>query len=161
MVVGVVGPAAVDRDVLADAVVVADDQRAARLMDVHVLGPAADDRPFADLVVAAQRRRDFDDRAGLQRAAVADHRAGFDDAERADADALRQAPRRIDHGGGMNLGHGGPFRRRASCRPRRRCGSGCGDDRGPLPHAAGRTLSLAATTRDCPTVKSAHEWGAL
>ena len=41
-----------NRDVFANAVVAADDERAARLGLDEVLGLAADDRPFADLVVA-------------------------------------------------------------------------------------------------------------
>src|SRR5439155_19634430 len=58
---GIVVPAAMDGCVLANPIVAADEQRAARVVDMHVLGPAADDGALPDLVVQAERRPAFDD----------------------------------------------------------------------------------------------------
>src|SRR5437016_4346218 len=105
----VVVPTAVDRDVLTNAVVAADGQRAARIVDVNVLGSAANDGSFADFVVAAKRGPRFDNGPGCQSAIVANDGPGLDDAPRTDDYASTEFRPRINESGGMNLGHGSPF----------------------------------------------------
>src|SRR5688500_9551141 len=83
---GVVAPAAVNGYIFANSVVAADRERAAGIVHVHVLGRAADDSPFADFIIAAERRSRLDDRTGGESAAIADDGASFDDAPGADDD---------------------------------------------------------------------------
>src|SRR5262245_35474635 len=98
-----------NRDVFANAIVTAYHQRAAGVVHVQVLRHAADYSAFADFVIAAERCATFDDRPGCKLAAVADYRAGLDNAPRADDNVAAKLCPRVNQSGGMNLGHGNPF----------------------------------------------------
>jgi hypothetical protein len=78
-------------------------------VNLHVLGPPADHRPFADLIILAEPRAALDDCPRGQLAVVADYSPGLDDAEGADDDILSEFGPWIDDGGRVNLGHGNPF----------------------------------------------------
>ena len=89
---GIVGPAAVNRDVLANAVVVTDDQRASRIVDMHVLRPAADDRTFADFVAAAEGGASLHGGSGFEHTIIAEYGPGLHDGERGCTDMGTMPP---------------------------------------------------------------------
>ena len=109
---------------LAESIVAADNQHSARIVDVHVLGPAADHRAFANLIVRAQSRSAFDDCSSFQPTSVADDCPRLHHTERSHDDVPTKLRPRIDHSGGVNLGHGCPFLGPASCGVIRRIRSG-------------------------------------
>ena len=83
--------AAMDRYIFADAVVIADDDRAFDLGRVGVvLRRSAYDSAVAHGVVFAQCRIAFDDRMGLDHAIRTDHNAGSDDGSGTDFDIFAQ-----------------------------------------------------------------------
>jgi hypothetical protein len=78
-------------------------------MDVDMLRLGSNNGAFADFVVDAKSRPAFDDGASFEPAFVANDRARFHNAERSDDDVPTKLGSRINHGGGMNLGHDCPF----------------------------------------------------
>src|SRR3954452_11736260 len=79
-------PAAMNRDVFANAIAIPDSEHAARLMLLQVLGRAADDCTFTNFVVAADRGSRLNGDSGGQSAIVADDGPGFDNTKRPNAD---------------------------------------------------------------------------
>jgi hypothetical protein len=101
----VVGIAAVKRGVFANAVVVANDETSTRILPLQVLGSPAKNRPFANLIAAAEDGVAFDDDACLQSAAVADDDSGLDNGEGPDADVAPQLRGGIDESRGVDVDH--------------------------------------------------------
>jgi hypothetical protein len=101
----VVGPAAVNGHILADTIMVADRERAARIMDLKVLGFATNNGPFTNAVVATERRSRSDDGSGFQRTAVAEDCSLFNNAKGTDRDVVAQFCTLINESRGMNLSH--------------------------------------------------------
>ena len=100
-----VGIAAVERGIFANPVVVANDQLAAGVLPLQMLGGSSQDCSLADFVAAAQHGAALDHRAGLQPAAVANDGPRFDYGERSNADLAPQLRGRIDQGRWVNVGH--------------------------------------------------------
>jgi hypothetical protein len=100
-----------DRHVLANAIAVAQYQRAARLMNVQVLGPPPDDGAFADFIAVAENAARLNYYPRLQATLIADDHPILNNAEGANDNARSQLCSRIDNGSGVNLGHGHPFLR--------------------------------------------------
>jgi hypothetical protein len=100
-----IGIAAVESGILANAVVIANDELAPRVHPLQVLGGSAKDRSFANLVAAAEHGAALDDDAGFEPTAVAEDDAGLDDGERSDVDVAPQLRGGVDKGRGVDVGH--------------------------------------------------------
>jgi hypothetical protein len=101
-----IGVAAVESSVLANAIVIANDELATRVHPLQVLSGSAKDRSFPNLVAAAEQRAALDDDAGFESAVVADDNAGFDNGEWSDVDVAPQLRGGIDKGRWVDVGHG-------------------------------------------------------
>ena len=107
-VAGLQGP--VHGAILAEHVAVADLGRARVLGHVDVLRHAAQHGAFQDQVVAAQNRSRLHRHAAGQVTAVAQHDAGFHNAERPDSHVGSKLGMRTDDSKRVNRHEAGPFR---------------------------------------------------
>jgi hypothetical protein len=85
--------------------VIADEEASAGWPIVNVLGSSAEHGPFADFVVAAEGDAFFDRDSRLEPAVVAEHRAGFDRAKRANRHVAAQFGQRANNRGGVDRRH--------------------------------------------------------
>ncbi len=104
------GGTAVDGAELPELVAVADLQPHLLAVELEVLGIEADGRLGVDAVLPADPRRAIDLGARSDLGAVADLDARSDHREGTHSDALAEPGGGIDHGQGMDQGHGAPRR---------------------------------------------------
>ena len=96
---------AMERHILADQIIVADDELRRLTAKLHVLRLAAQGCMLKDVIARAQSRVSFDDCMRADLTLCADSYVRFDHRVRADARACVQLCARTNNGCRMNLGH--------------------------------------------------------
>ena len=97
-----------ERHILADQIIVTDDELRRFTLELHVLRLTAKRRMLKHAVARAQSRKAFDDRVRTDLTICADNDICFNDDIRADAPARAQLCARVHNGRRMNLAHARP-----------------------------------------------------